>query len=1696
MSIRLVAILLTLAIVVPAVGPLMPAAATPTYDGDVVINGAFHDARAEGHPLKYYGPALWENETEPSTTEYPFVAYDWTAPVGVVDRISLPESGGLRIAPAASGSSSGTPFVQQHFNGTNGQHRPMDVAGISIRASAESGTTSIRVDVRGSGIPGANTQVSRTISLSTTTTTTFFSDADLGLPSGAFKLGSVRVWIAGANPAVIERVQVFATNGIEARNVFIGAGADDIVARTPAATVQGPGPDGKYTFFMKLVDDRGDGFPVEGGVLCIYPFEGYPNDGFSTSGGTCPSAILDSAQSQAYRTVLPDGVRFDIPASALPPTGAAPAGFVVWGALEIDATSGGLYSNPETFVSGWMNAAQAALVDARTGAATTILSDMPTPVFFDRDSNGVADGVQTDGLDGHAVITRPQNVVGAAQSPVTVMSRDVNGDYVFDVEVNQYRLTSGTGGPIELRADASGFVFTLFDGEAIANNPSGFWKSQPTLWASTASDVTVLDADTYRVRVPASAVTDATTGSNLVGAWAWYDIAGGEWNGVIGAGDSASDFYSSLQTAASGLAVADALRGHATPILLAPPTGLKTDGPTMLLRVGAGDSAAAVPGGLAIADLDADGALTFEYAVVLADRSIYAPSGGFTTRALAVYDAAGAISDAFDPLANEMEHAEHVASGTLTSDGWFRVDVPLSALNNVKGPIAVWAHADDGAGIARDSWFSVAKIAAATASTGAAEAMSDLITPLVITETNGNIPTALLNTLQGLTGLASVRNPVINPGFELDLLVEGTKEHNDGLSGTMTAPPWFLRLDDNGTSQPTNPRSTHEVKTGGARWGDNALLIKYDPRDAGKGLMLGQMFSPDDGPQAYVWRNATSVTFESTVTGLSGYWMSAVIRYKDDAGNIRMSEASTHIPNDGWRKTTLTFAQKIEGQLLGVYLLPSASSRTWIYIDNVVVNGAELVAGEARSDLNDGYAMIIEPWGLARDTAPVQGIVKGVAGDFLLYNVSAMDYSSGTATVVDTSLVTSHAFALRTQERETANGELLRLKGEAGRMVGVVALGNVPAQAAAPWAFLDVGEVYYTLNQHDFPEQPVSGYYSPVKNALRATSLADHLDYAATPVTFDTERVAANFSGGKQQVRFVPVASGFGVHVATDSPFVETVTVELARPGAPVQTHTVTVSSAAGDQVPGLVIAADVLETTTVTTHDTRFTRGVVLAGGSPAASFDVCKLVNETCLTTGIITLENIEFRSTTTVPSGEAVTLVWDFGDGSTPVTTTDPVVSKSYRRPGPYTVNLTATTPSGRTGSFEGQVLIGNRAPNVTGFLAPSTIHVDTPVTLTARATDVDGTSLTFAWTLENMTVDGVNANKLTLTPERLLLHTGLETLTKRAYQVSLVATDDQGAQSDVFTDFVVVKDRKTNVGLPIVTPLAAANATYALVGEPIRVASFVTDLDNNVTAAKAVFETGGVATDVPLTLANATLGLWNTDTNTLTAGAYNVTLVATDDEGRSTTSIALPFEVRENAAPVAQVEGPAIMQAFETATFTANASDPDARGALVHEWLVDGDFVHAGPNFTYEPMGQSGVHVITLRVTDANGGVTEADHEVGVDDVLLLDVSVVADDFWGDITVTARVTNETGDAVEGALVVFEDFFGGLPSLPQSGSAYTDDEGYATWSVPRVGPLNLPGEHRLVVTAAQQSRPGAVVDDVEDVTRELTYEVRLLP
>ncbi|MGV9788302.1 PQQ-dependent sugar dehydrogenase [Streptomyces sp. NPDC003435] len=66
------------------------------------------------------------------------------------------------------------------------------------------------------------------------------------------------------------------------------------------------------------------------------------------------------------------------------------------------------------------------------------------------------------------------------------------------------------------------------------------------------------------------------------------------------------------------------------------------------------------------------------------------------------------------------------------------------------------------------------------------------------------------------------------------------------------------------------------------------------------------------------------------------------------------------------------------------------------------------------------------------------------------------------------------------------------------------------------------------------------------------------------------------------------------------------------------------------------------------------------------------------------------------TTDQDGDTLTRHWDFGDG-TSSTAANP--AHTYRQNGTYTATLTATDPSGRTGSAAVRIVVGNTAPTVT-------------------------------------------------------------------------------------------------------------------------------------------------------------------------------------------------------------------------------------------------------------------------------------------------------------------------------------------------------------------------------------------------------------
>jgi len=113
---------------------------------------------------------------------------------------------------------------------------------------------------------------------------------------------------------------------------------------------------------------------------------------------------------------------------------------------------------------------------------------------------------------------------------------------------------------------------------------------------------------------------------------------------------------------------------------------------------------------------------------------------------------------------------------------------------------------------------------------------------------------------------------------------------------------------------------------------------------------------------------------------------------------------------------------------------------------------------------------------------------------------------------------------------------------------------------------------------------------------------------------------------------------------------------------------------------------------------------------------------------------------------------------------------------------------------------------------------------------------------------------------------------------------------------------------------------------------------------------------------------------------TEGDYQVTLVATDDDGRTTTA-SETITVGENEPPIASFSySPTDPVPDTSVTFTASASDPDG-DVVGYRWRVDGETIGEGPQFEYS-FGTTGTYAVTLVVVDDSGATTTVHQTVSV------------------------------------------------------------------------------------------------------------------
>lgn len=271
---------------------------------------------------------------------------------------------------------------------------------------------------------------------------------------------------------------------------------------------------------------------------------------------------------------------------------------------------------------------------------------------------------------------------------------------------------------------------------------------------------------------------------------------------------------------------------------------------------------------------------------------------------------------------------------------------------------------------------------------------------------------------------------------------------------------------------------------------------------------------------------------------------------------------------------------------------------------------------------------------------------------------------------------------------------------------------------------------------------------------------------------------------------------------------------------------------------------------------------------------------------------------------------------------------------------------------------EVRAANQPPAVavTAPAEAATLPFGVPVTLTADATDPDGTIASVRF----QTSAGYMIGTATQAPYRVTW-TGV---TAGAYTVFAYATDDRGA---ITTSAPAHFSVATNFPPVVSLTAPSGGATY---GAPATISLAASASDPDGAIARVEFYSGttllGTDTSEPYTYQ------WSG----VSAGAYSLSARAYDSSGAMTTSAAVAVTVVPNAPPTVTLAAPAAgidYYAPATVDLTATASDSD--GSVVRvEFRAEGTLIGTATATPYAVVWESvpaGTYSITATAYDERG-----------------------------------------------------------------------------------------------------------------------------
>jgi len=318
------------------------------------------------------------------------------------------------------------------------------------------------------------------------------------------------------------------------------------------------------------------------------------------------------------------------------------------------------------------------------------------------------------------------------------------------------------------------------------------------------------------------------------------------------------------------------------------------------------------------------------------------------------------------------------------------------------------------------------------------------------------------------------------------------------------------------------------------------------------------------------------------------------------------------------------------------------------------------------------------------------------------------------------------------------------------------------------------------------------------------------------------------------------------------------------------------------------------------------------------------------------------VTFNASLSSPNGGTiVSYLWDFGDGSPLLNTTNSVTTGVYNLAGNYTMTLTITDSEGLSDT-EAHLIVVAKAP-IAGFTySPEFPKVDETVTFNAsNSYDPNGYIANYIWDFG----DG----NITTTTTPIITHAYTTT---GVYTIILTITDNDG-YTDTATDTVTLGTPEASFTYSPESPITEQLITFN--------ASSSYDPNGYIVSYVWNFGDGNITT-----VTNPII------THTYdTSGNYTVSLTVADNQGLTDTTTEV---VSVGKSPVASFTyTPSVPYVGDTITFNASQSTPSSGNITNYVWDF-GDSLLIENNttpITTHKYTASGSYTVSLTIKDSAG-----------------------------------------------------------------------------------------------------------------------------